>query len=173
MGDWRRTGETIPEFGFELLDGGSWHSRADVEGRFRLLSIYRGKWCGHCEKHLRELDRLIPEFTQRGVSVTAVSADTRERANEFADKLELRNLQVGFEIPMESARSLGVFISAKAKEVEMARFCEPAHFLIGGDLKVFAAWISSCAFARTPPGGILDYIDFIGDDLNRRPRGSA
>ena len=103
----------------------------------------------------------------------AVSADTRERALEFYEKLDLQHLQVGYEIPVGKARELGVFVSSKAKEEEMPLFCEPAHFLIGTNHKVFAAWISSCAFARSTPQGILDYVDFIGDKVNKVPRGSA
>ena len=173
MDNARRTGGEIPAFDFKLLGGGIWRSREPIVGRFTLLNIYRGKWCHQCARHLKELDALVPEFTNRDVGVLAVSADTRERAVEFYEKLGLQHLQVGYEIPIGKARELGVFVSSKAKEEEMPLFCEPAHFLIGTNHKVFAAWISSCAFARSTPQGILDYVDFIGDKVNKAPRGSA
>lgn len=170
---WRQTGAEVPEFDLSLLDGGSWSSLEPIEGRFRLLNIYRGKWCGQCKKHLKTLDKLMPAFRNVGVEIIAASADTRERAAEFADMLEIENLSIGFEFPMEAARELGVFVSARAKDEEMPLFFEPAHFLIGANHRVFAAWISSCAFARTSPQGILDYVEFIGERTDRVPRGSA
>ena len=173
MEAWRRTGAQVPDFEFSLLNGGSWRSRDLPAGRFTLLNIYRGKWCHQCYRHLKELDTLIPAFAERGVSVVAVSADTRERTEEFSEKLGISRLRLGYEIAIDKARELGVFISSKAKEEEMPMFCEPAHFLIGVDHKIFAAWISSCAFARTSPKGILDYVDFIGDKVKKTPRGSA
>lgn len=174
METWRRTGGEIPEFEVNLLAGGVWRSREVVAaGRFTLLNIYRGKWCHQCARHLKELDLLVPEFANRGVAVVAVSADTPERALEFYKKLGLQSLRVGYEMPIDKARELGVFVSSKAKEEEMPLFCEPAHFLIGTNHKVFASWISSCAFARANPQGILEYVDFIGDKVNKVPRGSA
>lgn len=173
METWRRTGDAIPDFEVNLLGGGVWRSQELVAGRFTLLNIYRGKWCHQCARHLKELDLLVPDFANHDVAVVAVSADTQERAIEFYEKLALQNLRVGYEMPIDKARELGVFVSSKAKEEEMPLFCEPAHFLIGTNHKVFAAWISSCAFARANPQGILEYVDFIGDKVNKVPRGSA
>lgn len=173
MDNWRRTGSEIPDFEFHLLNGDTWWSHEVVQGRFTLLNVYRGKWCHQCTRHLKELDALIPEFASRQVSVVAVSADTKERAQEFSDKLGIQHLRVGYEMPLDKARELGVFISSAAKDEEMPLFCEPAHFLIGANHKIFAAWISSCAFARTAPQGILDYVDFIGEKVDKKPRGSA
>jgi peroxiredoxin len=173
METWRRTGGEIPEFEFTLLNGERWRSHEPVAGRFALLNVYRGKWCHQCTRHLKELDALISAFAEREVSVVAASADTRERATEFSETLGIRHLRIGYDIPLDKARELGVFISSQAKEEEMPLFCEPAHFLIGANHRIFAAWISSCAFARTTPQGILDYVDFIGDKVNKTPRGSA
>ena len=151
METWRRTGDEIPDFEVNLLGGGVWRSQELVAGRFTLLNIYRGKWCHQCARHLKELDLLVPDFANHDVAVVAVSADTQERAIEFYEKLALQNLRVGYEMPIDKARELGVFVSSKAKEEGMPLFCEPAHFLIGTNHKVFAAWISSCAFARANP----------------------
>lgn len=170
---WRRTGGLVPDIRFSLLDGGTWSSRDPVEGKFKLLTIYRGKWCGQCKKQLTALDALVPDFNRLGVSVVAVSADTQERASEFSQSLSLKNLSVGYEFPMEAARQFGTFVSAQAKPVEMPLFSEPASFLIGRNYKIFAAWIASCAYARTPPEGMLEYVEFIGDNTNKVPRGSS
>ncbi len=169
----RRPGTQVPEFDIPRLSGETWSSREAPAGKFTLLTIYRGMWCGHCKEQLQELDGLVEEFKQRGVSVIAASADTRDRASKTAEDYGLLNLDLGYEIPIDSARELGVFISSQVKEIEMPIFCEPASLLIDKQGKLFAAWIASCAFARTSPSGVLAYVDFLADHGDRPPRGSA
>ena len=168
-----RTGTLVPDFEFKLLNGENWCSREQGEGQFTLLTIYRGMWCSHCKKQLQELDSLVDEFARRGVNVVAVSADTQERAQHVVDDYQLEKLTLGYEIPIESARELGVFVSRRVKDIEMPLFCEPASLLIDKNAKLFSAWIASCAFARTDPSGILAYVDFISQHGDRPPRGSA
>ena len=169
----RKTGEAIPGFEFNLLNGGRWCSTDKPAGKYTLLTIYRGKWCQHCKHQLQELDQAIPDFESLGVSVLAVSADTQVRAESTAAELGLSNLVLGYEMPISSARELGVFISNQVKDEEMPVFCEPATFLIDAQSKVFAAWIGSNAFARTAPKALLDYVNFITEKQGRPPRGSA
>ncbi|NIB38525.1 redoxin domain-containing protein [Pseudomaricurvus alkylphenolicus] len=169
----RKTGELVPEFGFELVNGGHWNSRDIVPGSFTLLTVYRGKWCPHCKNQLTELDQLNGDFAERGVATLAVSADTRVRAESTITELGLDRLTMGYEIPIDRARDLGLFISSQVKDEEMPLFCEPGSFLIDADSRVFAAWIASNAFARTAPRDILAYVDFISEKKGRPPRGSA
>ena len=169
----RRTGTVVPDFEFKLLNGGTWSSRDAVAVKFTLLTIYRGMWCGHCKKQLQELDGLVDDFQDRGVSIVAVSADTEDRARQMATDYALENLNLGYEAPIDAAREMGVFVSSRVKDIEMPFFCEPASLLIDQNSKLFAAWIASCAFARTAPADILAYIDFIAGHSDRPPRGSA
>jgi peroxiredoxin len=169
----RKTGEMIPEFGFELVNGGRWNSRDIAPGSFTLLTVYRGMWCPHCKKQLTELDRLHGDFAERGVTTLAVSADTQARVESTVIELGLKELTMGYQMPIEPARELGLFISSQVKDEEMPLFCEPGSFLIDADARVFAAWIASNAFARTAPKDILAYVDFISSKKGRPPRGSA
>ena len=169
----RQTGHLVPDFSIRLLNGETWSSRKPTAGQWTLLTIYRGLWCPHCKKQLQEFEGLLDEFQQWGVSVVAASADTEERARQMASDYGLDKLPLGYEIPIENARELGVFISKGIKDIEMPLFCEPASFLISRDAKLFAAWVASCAFARTAPADMLAYVDFLGDHSDRPPRGSA
>ena len=170
----RQTGNPVPDFKIGLLNGGTWSSRQEPEaGKWTLLTIYRGMWCPHCKRQLQELDALVEEFRERGVSVVAASADTEERARQTASDCGLDRLTLGHEIPIESARELGAFVSRGIKDVEMPLFCEPASFLIDKNARLFTAWVASCAFARTPPADMLAYVDFLADHGDRPPRGSA
>jgi len=169
----RKTGEMIPNFEVKLLNGGAWNSRYKPQGQFTLLTVYRGMWCPNCKQQLCELDQLNDEFLSRGVDILAASADTQDRAQSTVSELGLKRLRVGYEMPIDSARELGLFISHRIKEEEMPLFCEPGTFLVDDKSRIFAAWIASNAFARTSPGGVLSYIDFIAQKRHRPPRGSA
>ena len=169
----RKTGDRVPALSFNLLDGGVFNSHDSIHTRFTLLTVYRGMWCPHCHKQLTALSELSEKFKAKGVNIVVVSADTQERSLATVNKLALTGLSVGYDIPIESAREFGLFISSKAKDIEMPLFCEPGSFLINSDNKLAAAWLASTAFARTDPNDILSYVDFLNQHSNRVPRGSA
>ena len=168
-----KTGELLPEFKISLLNGGSWSSSTQPLGSMLLLTVYRGMWCGHCKTQLQSLERLQNEFAARGVDILAVSADTEARASAMAKDYGLFRLAIGYEMPIDRARAMGVFISKREKDIEMPLFCEPATFLINNQSKVQAAWIASTAFARVLPDDILSYVDFLAKHSDRDPRGSS
>ena len=168
-----RTGELLPEFTVQLLNGAMWRSQDQPAGTMSLLTIYRGMWCGQCKKQLQALERLNDEFASRGVDVVAVSADTKTRARSMANDYALHKLNIGFDVSIASARAMGVFISKQEKTIEMPLFCEPATFLINKETKLQAAWIASSAFARVVPDDILAYVDFLAQHSDRAPRGSS
>lgn len=168
----RRTDELIPDFHFNTLNGGTWHSRDTGHRHFRLLVIYRGMWCPHCKRQLKDLNTLHDSFEEAGVDPIAVSADTSERAAVSKKEYRLDQLNIGCAIPIAEARDLGVFISKGINAQEMPLFCEPASFLINANNRIQAAWIASNAFARTSMQEILSYVDFLSQHPDRRPRGS-
>ncbi len=168
-----KTGGPLPEFKINLLNGGSWLSSTRPSGSMSLLTIYRGMWCGHCKTQLQSLERLQDDFAARGVDILAVSADTEARARAMAKDYGLSRLTIGYEMPIEQARAMGVYISKREKEIEMPLFCEPATFLINNQGRVQAAWLASTAFARVSPDDILNYVDFLANHSDRDPRGSS
>jgi peroxiredoxin len=107
------------------------------------------------------------------VDILAVSADTEARASAMAKDYGLFRLAIGYEMPIDRARAMGVFISKREKDIEMPLFCEPATFLINNQSRVQAAWIASTAFARVLPDDILSYVDFLAKHSDRDPRGSS
>lgn len=168
----RRTGMLIPNFEFETLSGTVWQSRSNHCSGFRLLVIYRGMWCPHCKAQLQALNAIHDSLVNAGVVPVVVSADTRERAATSKANYGLDQLDLGYQIPIDSARALGVFVSAGISSREMPLFCEPASFLIDAGNRVQAAWIASNAFARTRMSDIRAYIDFLKEHPDRAPRGS-
>ena len=111
-------------------------------------------------------------FEDRKVEVIAVSADNKERAQRAIDEWPLTRLRLGYNLSLDAARKLGLYISSATKEVEMPLFTEPGMFLIAPDQTLFATWISSYPLARPQLDEIIRGIDFIVDN-NRPPRGTV
>jgi len=164
-------GEKIPANMFETLDGHDWPGAEFTAPRFRLLVVYRGVQCSYCRKQLIELNAKMPALAERNVSVIAVSADSKARAQQAVDEWRLDRLRLGFNLSIEAARRMGLYISAASREAEMPYFSEPGLFLIAPDQTLFASWISSYPFARPHLDEIVEGIDFILEN-KRPPRGN-
>lgn len=71
------------------VDGNTIASRDVLAGHPTVVVFYRGAWCPYCNIALRAYQRLLPELTERGVSLVAVSPQlpdgslTAQQANEL------------------------------------------------------------------------------------------
>lgn len=169
----RATGQVIPDFSIATLKGDLWHSRAPLDCAYRLLVLYRGMWCPHCKAQLTELETLCESCVAAGVQPIAASADTSDRTNATRLELGLEKVELGYEMPIETARDLGVFISFGINNREMPLFCEPASFLISSKNRIQAAWVASNALARAHAGSSELRRIHKGAPPGRAPRGSA
>ena len=78
--------QAVPPLSLPLVPGGRFVLGEAPPERFDLLVFYRGLHCPLCAKYLIELERLSPEFVDRGVRLTAISGDDASRAQAMADK---------------------------------------------------------------------------------------
>jgi len=155
---------------FTPLDGVSWPSvlnKSNQPWSFHLIVAYRGGQCRYCVNQLLELEEKIGNFTQRNVSVIAVSADSKDRAKLMVNQLQLLNLRIGYDFKIELAGQLGLYISEANKESEMPLFTEPGIFLISANMTMFTCWLSAYPFARPKWSDVLAGIDAIS--TNRTP----
>jgi peroxiredoxin len=139
---------------------------ADDAQRFTLVAFYRGLHCPICGNYLKELERLIPEFEQRGVKTIAISADTRDRAQAMAEKIGAKSLRIGFGLPLSEARAWGLFISTSRGKTsigieEPKLFSEPGVFLIRPDQTLFYASVQTMPFSRPVFKEMVGALDFV------------
>jgi len=173
-------GDTLPAIDAQLAGGGgSWALSREKPEKLALLAFYRGAFCPICRVWLGDLDRLVPEFEKRGVSVIALSCDAKEPAEKSVADWGLKNLRVGYELEVEAARKAGLYISegrglnpgSGLKEPML--FAEPALLLVKPGGELYAAWIQSVPYARVHIAEILTAVDnFLARNL-AKPRGSA
>ena len=97
-------GDTMPAIDARLAGGGRWALAREKADKLALLAFYRGIFCPVCRTWLGELDRLLPEFYQRGVSVIALSCDKKDAAERAVKEWGLQRLRVGFNLAPDDAR---------------------------------------------------------------------
>lgn len=157
--------QTVPALSVPTLYHGEFNLATDVPEQFGLVVFYRGLHCPICQKYLLELGRLLPEFTQRGVKVIALSSDTEERARAMADKLRAPDLRVGHSLPLQVARAWGLYISASRGVTsigieEPPLFSEPGVFIVRPDATLYYGAVQTMPFARPHFDELIAALDF-------------
>jgi peroxiredoxin len=126
-----------------------------------MLVVYRGKHCPLCKKYLETLDGLYDELKSAGVTVAAVSADTREKA-EADVAAEGWRFPVGYGLTTAQMRTLGLYISEPRSAQETDRpFAEPGLFVVNPEGRVQIVDISNAPFSRPDLAAILSGIKLI------------
>lgn len=172
-------GDTMPAIDARLAGGGRWALAQEKPARLALLAFYRGAFCPICRVWIADLDRLVPEFERRGVSVIALSCDRRDGADKAVKDWGLRNLRVGYKLEVEDARRAGLYVSEgrglnpSSGLKEPMLFAEPALLLVKPEGELYAAWVQSTPYARVHLAEVLTAADnFVSKGLPE-PRGSA
>jgi peroxiredoxin len=158
--------QPVPELAVPLVAGGEWRLADQTPDNFTLICFYRGMHCPICKTYVKELDRLVDDFAQRGVNVVAISSDTQERAGQTVADWRLENLDVGYDLAIDSAREWGLYVSTSRGKtslgiVEPDLFSEPGVFAIRPDGTLYMGSVNTMPFARTHFSEILGAIDFI------------
>lgn len=150
-----------PDLAFPLLSGGSWNLSEQKPEKFTLIVFYRGLHCPICKKYLEQLDSLLPQFNERGTNVIAVSMDTERRARLSRMKWDIPNLELGYELSLESAKKWGLYLSKAVKDGEPDIFSEPGLFLIDSDNSVYYSTMNSNPWGRPYLPSFVKAVDYI------------
>ncbi|MGB3468693.1 MAG: peroxiredoxin-like family protein [Cyclobacteriaceae bacterium] len=155
--------EKFPDLTLPTIDGEEWNLTDNTPENFTMLVFYRGYHCPVCKKYNSELQEKLDKFTDLGVNVMAISCDSEERAMKTKDEWDMNKLPVAYEMPVDIASQLGLYISESISDSEPFLFSEPALFLLKPDMTVHAAYYQSMPFARPPLDDLLKGIEFILD----------
>ena len=149
---------TLLQDGFDLA--------SDSAERFSLVAFYRGLHCPICATYLRELERLTPEFEERGVKTIAISSDGEGRAKQMAGKIGASKLRIGYGLSLSVAKEWGLYISTSrgatstgVEEPEL--FSEPGVFLIRPDQTLYYASVQTMPFVRPVFKEMVQALDFV------------
>ena len=173
-------GDRMPALEARLAGKGvKWALAQEKPEKLALLAFYRGIFCPICRVWIADLDRLVPQFEKRGVSVIALSSDRKEGAEKAIAGWGLKRLRVGYGLDPEGARKAGLYVSegrglnAATGQKEPRLFVEPAILLVNPAGELYAAWIQSTPYARVHLAEILTAVDNFTAKNLPAPRGTA
>jgi peroxiredoxin len=149
--------ETVAHGGFDLS--------AQTHEKGTVVCFYRGLHCPICATYVKELVRLQPEFAKRGVGVIALSSDGKDRASEFAEKVEAVDLPIGYGLPLKVAKDWGLYISTGRGKTSIGieepdLFSEPGLFMISPDQSLYYGSVQTMPFVRPHFSELLGALDF-------------
>ncbi|MAL94692.1 MAG: hypothetical protein CME40_06425 [Haliea sp.] len=112
------------------------------------------------------------DFEAMGVQLVAVSTDPKEKAEKFAAEAHL-DITVAYDLAIEQARELGLFISTplSAQETDAA-FAEPGIFFVRSDGSLHFSDVASAPFCRPDLDMIKKGVTYISEK-GYPPRGTS
>jgi len=157
--------QTVPELNLSTLQG-PWSLSEQAPENFTMVVFYRGLHCPICSKYLAELDKLVDDFSEVGVSALAVSSDGEERAQQAREDWGLGKVNLGYDLSVDQSRDWGLHRSAgrgktSAGIEEPAEFAEPGLYLVRPDNSLYWGQVSTMPFARPHFREILGALSFV------------
>lgn len=158
--------QTTPDLSLPLLGGGTYSLSGHTPERGTLICFYRGFHCPICATYLKELDRLAPDFAQRGVEVIAISSDTEERAQKMHDTVSPTNLRIAHSLPLDQARDWGLYLSTGRGKTSIGVqepdiFAEPGVFLVDKTQTLYFSSVQTMPFNRPRFSDFIGALDFV------------
>jgi peroxiredoxin len=156
--------QPVPALDVPLAAGGRWTIADQHPDRFTLVVFYRGVHCQVCREYISELDGLIGDFADAGVtSVLAVSGDDEGRAHRAVEEWKLSRVPVGYAHSLASMREWGLYVSKAIKEGQPNEFGEPGLFLIRPDGTLYASVLGTMPFMRPRLKDVLETVRWVND----------
>lgn len=162
---------SMPDIDVPLAGGGRWRLADNAPDFMLMIDVFRGVHCPRCRRHLEEMSARHEEFSEAGLDMIAMSADPAERAEQSRSEWDMPNVPLGYGLPIEMARQLGLYISQNYASHESEIFAEPGVFFVMPDLTLYGAVINTFPFARPKIDDLLE-IARIVKERNYPPRGT-
>jgi peroxiredoxin len=158
--------QKTPDLTVPLLGGGAFDLTSESAERGTVICFYRGLHCPICATYLKELERRVDDFAERGISTIAISTDGEERTQGMVDKIPVEKLRFGYDLSLEKAREWGLYISTSRGKTsigieEPALFAEPGLFLINPDQTLYYMSVQTMPFVRPHFSELLSAVDFV------------
>ncbi|MCO4753384.1 MAG: AhpC/TSA family protein [Bacteriovoracaceae bacterium] len=167
-----KPGEKFPNIEIPKLGGGSLKVGAAQKENtdWQVVFVYRGKHCPICTKFLDQVESMKEQFYKTGVDVVAISCDPEEKAKaQTKEKLNL-NFDIGYDLSLEQAQNLGLYISNPRSPQETDRpFSEPAMFVVNEKGNLHVVDVANNPFVRPDLETLLNGLKFIKNPENDYP----
>lgn len=139
-------GSVIDDFSLDSQYG-RWNFSSEIKKGPLVIVFYRGYWCPFCNEQLKDLEKNLALFKEKGVSLIAISNDELSDTKELAN-----NSPISFPLLSNPSYSVikqfGVFDPAN-------EIAWPAVFIINEESKITWKSISSSYKNRPPVSEII------------------
>ena len=157
--------QKTPNLTLPLLGGGTFDLATEGSERGTVICFYRGLHCPICANYLKELEKRVADFAERGVTCIAVSSDGEERTQAMADKIEAKGLRFAYDLPLNVAKDWGLYISTSRGKTsigieEPALFSEPGLFMVSPDQSLYYGSVQTMPFVRPHFSELVGALDF-------------
>lgn len=166
--------QKTPDLMVETLDHGVFDLSSERSERGTVICFYRGYHCPICANYLKDFERHVADFEERGVGCIAVSSDVQDRARAMADKIGASALRFGYGMSLARAREWGLYISTSRGKTsigieEPALFSEPGLFLVTPEQSLYYGSVQTMPFVRPHFSELVAALDFaIANDYPAR-----
>ncbi|SFM42812.1 peroxiredoxin-like family protein [Shimia aestuarii] len=157
--------QKTPNLTLPTLDGSTFDLASENSERGTVICFYRGLHCPICANYLKELEKRVSDFGERGVTCIAVSSDGEERTRAMAEKIDAKALRFGYDLPLSVARDWGLYISTSRGKTsigieEPALFSEPGLFMVSPDMSLYYGSVQTMPFVRPHFSELVSALDF-------------
>ena len=157
--------QKTPGLSVPTLDHGTFDLTNDGSERGTVVCFYRGLHCPICAGYLAEFEKRVSDFAERGVKCIAISSDGEERAREMADKMEAKDLRIGYDLTLAKAQEWGLYISTSRGKTsigieEPALFSEPGLFMVTPEQTLYYGSTQTMPFVRPHFSELVGALDF-------------
>ena len=154
-----------PGLKVETLDHGTFDLSQEKSERGTVICFYRGLHCPICANYLKDFEKRVPEFAEKGVTSIAISADGEDRTREMAEKVEAKDLRFGYGLDLNVAREWGLYISTSRGKTsigieEPALFHEPGLFMVTPEQTLYYGSVQTMPFVRPHFAELVGALDF-------------
>ena len=163
-------GAAFPALPAQNLDGETVDiSKPTGNADWHMVVVYRGKHCPMCTKYLNKLEAFIQPLAEIGISVAAVSGDSKEQLQAYLESLDV-TFPLYYGLTVEQMQQLGLYISVPRSEKETDHlFPEPGLFVINADGNVQVVDISNNPFVRPDQETLVSGLQWIRNPDNNYP----
>ncbi|MGD1712136.1 peroxiredoxin-like family protein [Hydrocoleum sp. CS-953] len=168
-----KIGEKVPEFSLQNAVGNAVDLKSLLAENPVVISFYRGGWCPYCNMELRGLQKYLPEITELGAKLIAISPETPDNSLSTTEKNELtfevlsdvgnqvaKKFGLVFQVPEELRpiyQNFGIDLPAyngdKSFELPIA-----ATYVVGTDGTVIHSFVDPDYTKRLDPEEIINVL---------------
>ncbi|MCL1049498.1 peroxiredoxin family protein [Shewanella abyssi] len=165
-----KAGDKFPAIEATLLDGSTVTlGKPQGDANWQAVFVYRGKHCPLCTRYLNALEGFKQAFSEAGVEILAVSADSKPQLETHLTQLNI-SFPIAYGLSEAQMKTLGVYISLPRSEQETDHnFAEPGLFVVNEHGKLHVVDISNNPFVRPELGALANGLNWIRDPNNNYP----